>query len=85
MRTLATSPNAENGYTMTPFETREKPLFHHLHGLSYTATGYGRKIPTVYQVKDGNRWKRVYVCCYSNTGTAYFLRGEKWVTVDYLN
>jgi hypothetical protein len=33
--------------------------------------GYGRKIPTDYAVRLGNRWHRVYVCCFSNAGTAY--------------
>ena len=67
-----------------PIETREKPLFHHLHGLQYTRTGYGRKIPTRYQVKDGGRWKRVYCCQISNAGTCYFLRGKEWIVVDSL-
>jgi hypothetical protein len=29
-------------------------------GLSYTATGYGSKIPTEYQIFIGKRWYRVY-------------------------
>lgn len=33
--------------------------------------GYGRKIPTDWMVQLGSRWHRVYVCCFSNTGTAY--------------
>lgn len=34
--------------------------------------GYGRKIPTRYQVQlTDKRWRRVFVCCYSNSGTAY--------------
>lgn len=48
------------------------------------ATGYGRKIPTRYQVKFesgrdfvGPRWHRVYVMQYGNAGSAYILvRGE---------
>lgn len=34
-------------------------------------SGYGRRIPTDWAIQLGNRWHRVYVCCYSNTGTAY--------------
>jgi hypothetical protein len=34
-------------------------------------SGYGRKIPTDYIVWIGKRWHRVYVCCFSNAGTAY--------------
>lgn len=44
------------------------------------ATGYGRKIPTRYQVKFesgrdfiGPRWHRVYVMQYGNAGSAYIL------------
>jgi hypothetical protein len=68
----------------TPMETREKPLWWHERGLQYTATGYGRKIPTRYQVRDGKRWKRVYICQYGNAGTAYFMRLGERVVVDSL-
>jgi hypothetical protein len=38
----------------------------------YSPSGYGRKIPTEYMVRlKDKRWRRVYVCCYSNSGTAY--------------
>lgn len=54
-------------------------------GLSYTASGYGRRIPTRYKVLFNSRWRRVYVCCYSNSGTAYIGKfggiGEQ-ITVD---
>jgi len=37
-------------------------------------TGYGKKIPTRYRVRTiDSRWRRVYVMCYSNVGTAYVL------------
>lgn len=57
----------------------EAPLPHHLRGLSYTATGYGKKIPTRWKVRVfGNRWNRVYCACYSNTGTLYIVhKGER--------
>ena len=51
-------------------------------GLSYTASGYGRRIPTRYMVWNGQRWQRVYVCQISNAGTAYILRGKDWIVVD---
>ena len=43
--------------------------------LSYTATGYGHKIPTRYMVKlsDSNRWHRVYCMIYGNSGTIYVI------------
>lgn len=45
-----------------------------------SATGYGRKIPTRYQLKYENRWHRVYMMVYGNAGTAYILsRGDELV------
>lgn len=44
----------------------------------YSASGYGRKIPTRYMVRIGNRWRRVYVCCISNSGTAYVGKPGAW-------
>ena len=45
----------------------------------YSATGYGRKIPTDYMLKlqsgRGQRWHRVYCMNYSNSGTLYVLKG----------
>ena len=54
-------------------ETKDAPLWWQERGLSYTATGYGRKIPTRIMVKlpGSNRWRRVYCCCFSNSGTCY--------------
>ena len=66
-------------------EHREKPLWWQEQGLQYTATGYGKKIPTRHQVKDGSRWKRVYCCVYSNAGTLYVMRGKSRVHVDVYN
>ena len=43
----------------------EAPRFH-------SATGYGRAIPTQHMVQLADkRWRRVYLCCFSNAGTAY--------------
>jgi hypothetical protein len=38
------------------------------------ADGYGGKIPTRYRVRVDGRWRRVYVACWSNSGTAYIVR-----------
>jgi hypothetical protein len=40
-------------------------------GLSYTASGYGFRIPTRYMVKFNGKWRRVYCRIYSNNGTLY--------------
>lgn len=54
-----------------PVETRVKLLWWQERGLSFTRTGYGGRIPTAYQVKVNNRWRRVYCACWSNAGTCY--------------
>lgn len=61
---------------------KEVPLWYHLKGLSQTASGYGRKLTSRFMIKDKNRWKRVYVCQYSNAGTTYFVRNGEWVIVN---
>lgn len=48
-----------------------KPLWWQEKGLSYTATGYGKRIPTQYMVKFNGKLRRVYCKIYSNNGTLY--------------
>jgi hypothetical protein len=51
--------------------------------LSFTKSGYGKRIPTAHMVKlpGCNRWRRVYCACFSNSGTCYIevkkAKGEK--------
>lgn len=52
-------------------DAKESPMRHHTKGLQYTATGYGRKIPTPYMVKLNGKWRRVYCAIFSNIGTCY--------------
>jgi hypothetical protein len=54
-------------------ESKEAPLPWQKQGLSYTASGYGRKIPTrgMVRLPGSKRWRRVYCCIYSNCGTCY--------------
>ena len=73
--------------TSTPLhelESKDAPLWWHLRGLSYTASGYGRKIPTRHMVKlpGSNRWRRVYCCIYSNIGTCYVEVPGGWHCID---
>jgi len=60
-----------------------KPMKHHELGLSWTATGYGTKIPTRYMVRTiDSKWRRVYCCIYSNSGTLYVMHGKNKTIVD---
>lgn len=65
-------------------QVKEKPLQHHILGLTYTATGYGGKLPTRYMVKNkgSGKWHRVYSVYYSNVSTEYILVGGVKIVVD---
>jgi hypothetical protein len=63
-------------------ETKEELLWWQEKGLSFTASGYGRRIPTRYMVKFKNRWRRVYCCIYSNNGTSYIPSADGWIIVN---
>jgi hypothetical protein len=57
----------------------ESPLLWQERGLSYTASGYGAKIPTSKKVKFRGRWHRVYCTIYSNSGSCWIKsKGEKY-------
>ncbi len=58
---------------MSPIEleTKIKPLWWQERGLSFTASGYGERVPTSYMVNYHNKWRRVYCAIYSNIGTCY--------------
>ena len=65
-------------------ETVTELMPHHKRGLTYTATGYGGKIPTQYKVKYNGRYYRVYCAIFSNIGTLYIIsKGEKITVRDY--
>ena len=66
----------------TTLETKVDMMPHQERGLSYTATGYGHKIPTTYKVKHNNRWKRVYCRVFSNNGSLYILSGADEIAID---
>ena len=55
----------------------ERELWWQKQGLSYTATGYGSKIPTSKMLRIGNRLYRVYCMLYSNSGTCYIIKNKK--------
>lgn len=71
-------------HNIEDLEHKEQPLWWHLKGLSYTASGYGKKIPTIHMVKlpSRSRWQRVYCCIYSNIGTCYVTKGSNWIVIN---
>lgn len=70
--------------TTEKVEHKESIMSWQERGLSFTASGYGHKIPTVYMVKYLGRWHRVYCRIFSNSGTCYILsKGEEIRVTEY--
>jgi hypothetical protein len=66
-----------------PVRAKHSLLPWQVSGLTYTASGYGRKIPTsrMVQLADNPKWYRVYCCIYSNIGTCYIVRKGEWFVI----
>jgi hypothetical protein len=67
------------------FPTREKLLPWQARGLMYTASGYGKKIPTSKQLYILGRWRRVYCDIFSNSGVCYVIVDGQEINVDDCN
>ena len=67
------------------FPTREKLLPWQERGLTYTASGYGKKIPTTKQLFILGRWRRVYCSIFSNSGVCYVIVDGQEINVDDCN
>ena len=63
-------------------KARYAPMLHHIAGLQWTASGYGRRIPMRYMVQWHGRWRRVYYCNFGNAGTAYIGNLSDGITVQ---
>lgn len=74
--------NMKNGLT---FPARERLLPWQARDLMYTATGYGKKIPTSKQVYILGRWRRLYCDIYSNSGVCYVIIDGQEVYVNDCN
>ena len=70
----------------SPMAEAKRPLEWQRRGLSYTAAGYGTKIPTSKVIKwsDG-KVRRVYCDTYSNVGSCYCMINGCKVSVDGFN
>jgi hypothetical protein len=75
LQTCNTNPDGNRDSFLTQsVPVKRAPMAHHLAGLSWTATGYGRRIPTEYMVQVSGKWRRVYCRIYSNIGTLFIGR-----------
>ena len=59
--------------SIVPCSPIDAPMAHHKLGLSWTRSGYGKKIPTAYKVHVHGRDRRVYVMIWANSGTCYVI------------
>jgi hypothetical protein len=60
----------------------EKMLWWQKRNLSYTKSGFGKKIPTQHMARYENRLYRVYCCIYSNSGTLYIKTKQGDITIS---
>lgn len=58
-------------FLTTSCDVRVKPLWWQDAGLTFTASGYGRRIPTRYMIRIDGKWRRVYCIIFSNCGTLF--------------
>ena len=58
------------------FEIIEKLLPRQKMNLQYSASGYGRKIPTSKMIKIGKKFYRLYCCIFSNVGSCYIIKNK---------
>ena len=79
------SDNTRDSFATVAVDCKESPLWWQERGLSFTATGYGARIPTRHMVKFNNRWRRVYCCIFSNIGTLFIGHGENRFIVNLEN
>jgi hypothetical protein len=79
MHNVTWSEEVPTKYLESEYEIADRPLWWHLAGKQQTATGYGRKLTTsrVLRIKGEKTWRRIYVVCYGNSGSAYvIIKGE---------
>ena len=68
------APGVYDYFLTVSVDVKRAPLEWQKAGLSFTASGYGARIPTEYMVKYNGRWRRVYAICYSNVSTLFIGR-----------
>ncbi len=65
-------------YLDSDYVVIDRPLWHHKLGLTYTANGYGRKLPTRYMLSfNCGRFRRIYATCFSNVASYWVIVSGK--------
>ena len=70
--------------TITEKQLITKELWWQKRNQMPTATGYGKKIPTIYMVKHSGRIYRIYTCIFRNIVTNYIIKNKKEVIVNII-
>ena len=70
----ATIRSLADYHALTGYDAKYAPMAHHLAGLTWTASGYGARIPMPYMVRVNGKWRRVYCRIYSNIETLFIGR-----------
>ena len=68
------SDGTRDSFLTQSVPVKHAPMAHHLAGLTWTASGYGARIPMPYMVQVHGKWRRVYCRIYSNIGTLFIGR-----------
>jgi hypothetical protein len=71
-----------DGYLVYPVSVKTDYLGWQKMGLTYTATGYGSKIPTTQMILLCGKWRRVYCTQYSNAGSCWVIFNGKKINVE---
>lgn len=75
LKTCAVRPDGTRDSFLTQsVPVKHAPMPHHLAGLTWTASGYGARIPMPYMVQVFGKWRRIYCRIYSNIGTLFIGR-----------
>lgn len=61
----------KNGTQQFTAPAMEKILWWQEKNLSFTTTGYGKKIPTRYMAQINGKWRRIYCRQFSNVSTCF--------------
>lgn len=66
---------------MHEHKTKTSYLWWQEKGLTKTATGYGKKIPTTQKLFFNGKWRRIYCDIFSNIGTCYIVSNKQKIIV----
>jgi len=79
--TMADVVNNNHLYVYS-YELYDNPLPWQKQGLSQTQSGYGKKLTARSMIHFEGKLRRLYVTCFSNTGSTWFMYKGKHIFVN---